>query len=1629
MNEERVSLQPQTHIELWAWDNASDCWDFSAQFVVDKLLSKKGGSSAMCYDAKQGSIKGILKEFYPRSDRYHSAVAPHYQIRREQELLRIAPEGEASMACFETDRERFLAAYQIILELKEGEKGAQLASFIPEFQIYYTRLPATEQRGTAYIWMPWSEVITFEKICHDARKASKENAEQQLKMILQGLEYLADCMTVLHGAGLVHRDIAPGNLGFKPDATSKQAVPAMPVLFDLDSIIINPSTQPEVPFDAIYTPGFTSEREARYPCIQTDIRGIGACLFYALGTNAEDERYQKELQGKLPDLVAESKLMLECRRAGGEEKYRQLCDEITCILGKCLCTDPEQRYRRCESLSADLQGALKLLTERVHPYGKVSDRDAFPAIQQHLYRYPLYGEEGNVWHLLLLGFDPYAQSFLESCLQYGQLDNIDLQIDIAVDRLETAEAYLEKRKALAEFFHIEKFSSATDLKNATKANPPAESYGTIRFTAVGDYNKENCSAFLHTQRRQNGTEQYIFVAAGGNRRNQELAELCYACKTGRVITCVRDCYEDTTLKKKELDTLLQERTKEGYYILPVGAKHERIDLFREIERMAMNIHLIWKKDLLVDWSRMKGNADFKKGYNFKSSVCSAVSLKYKLHSIGLDLDKLGFTETARRFRQKLDGDDTLRNRLIYAEHRRWVAEKVALGWQKRTVEECVQTFETKDEKKKTHICLVRSRPDQKLKELFSTYESWDDTDQNISSKLQQLDELDALSIILHREYRKAATRTRQEQPRSSAEFKEITQLATAEDVTGKSFYAAFQEWDACIIDLISGVPGRASRYGKLKNAFVEKFKQEMPPEDYKQLDHLVKEFHRKFYPIVAESEHLDWKQNDVAIVENTPFVLTFNESTCLIIPLQTGTSDYIFQNVAAATAINPAELMYLSYIRGKRDLNNLKEALSCIGDFEESRSVRGELLSLSLQEARGVSGRVWGEEREGEFIGQFEFHRHGTDASGLAAMSKELKQAIRGKAICAMEEGFLHRRWSRLLDGDAELRNLPSYYYNLNRGCVDQAEGCDALLYVHKSASIAVNDMVAFRGARGKYGNQPKFYKSYSQMWALYNSNPSLWKRMCRRIDKAVDNGAGQIGLTLLLQEPEAQTEGTVAGQTKENSAQELLLLQKNAAEGENYRTESYPIDAEYREGAERILDYLKQNGLIRHGEVYVDYLGNDPTEVRITSVYDNWAQYERLFRHRDLLKRRENMLPGTKDGKQLKLMTDRYRVDFSTGEAKDFISEKDWNDIVKWLNRLRDLRCLNALNIKGRQVELAFRNADDRELLSTEGKLLEVYVYHKLKQSGLFDDVVTSCEILRDTDESEIPVKNEFDCIVTRGPQMAVIECKAVIDLKQEYYHKLKALSDYFGINCVPVLIGDVRNDKPSNRTQISRGDDYGVVTVSSRAHIVDIDKTLLKIFEGSYDKTASLTEADASVAEKAIAPSAQKEAPTVERPAQKLGWDDIAKGQCYIGKVVDIKSNGAFIDFNGPREGFIYADKLPDGLSAGDEVTVSILKIWEDNSGNKRITLELHRWSLFVSKYKEGDEVSCRITNIREFAAWAEIIPGINGRIRISKISMEGVDNIYDRLRVGETVKAKIIEIDNDNKRVDLSMKDCEK
>jgi small subunit ribosomal protein S1 len=163
----------------------------------------------------------------------------------------------------------------------------------------------------------------------------------------------------------------------------------------------------------------------------------------------------------------------------------------------------------------------------------------------------------------------------------------------------------------------------------------------------------------------------------------------------------------------------------------------------------------------------------------------------------------------------------------------------------------------------------------------------------------------------------------------------------------------------------------------------------------------------------------------------------------------------------------------------------------------------------------------------------------------------------------------------------------------------------------------------------------------------------------------------------------------------------------------------------------------------------------------------------------------------------------------------------------------------------------------------------------------------------------------------------------------------------------------------------------------------------------------------------------------------------DRLNPGDVVDGQISNIVDFGAFVDLDG-MDGLIHISELSwshvnhpsEVLEIGQDVKVKVLDIDRER---QRISLGLKQtqsdpWQQVLETYHEGDEVEGKVTKVVTFGAFVEIMPGVEGLVHISELAQHHVENPREVVSQGDLVRAKIIEVDAERRRLSLSLKRVE-
>jgi ribosomal protein S1 len=166
-----------------------------------------------------------------------------------------------------------------------------------------------------------------------------------------------------------------------------------------------------------------------------------------------------------------------------------------------------------------------------------------------------------------------------------------------------------------------------------------------------------------------------------------------------------------------------------------------------------------------------------------------------------------------------------------------------------------------------------------------------------------------------------------------------------------------------------------------------------------------------------------------------------------------------------------------------------------------------------------------------------------------------------------------------------------------------------------------------------------------------------------------------------------------------------------------------------------------------------------------------------------------------------------------------------------------------------------------------------------------------------------------------------------------------------------------------------------------------------------------------------------------------QKALFERIHAGDVVEGVVKNVTDFGAFVDLGG-ADGLLHISEMSWGhvenprkvFKVGEKLTVLIKDISGDKIALSLKFPEQNPWLNAAEKYAAGNVVSGRVARMTDFGAFVELEPGVDALLHVSQISHDHVDKPSDILKVNQVIEAKVVDFNEESKKISLSMKALE-
>ena len=166
-----------------------------------------------------------------------------------------------------------------------------------------------------------------------------------------------------------------------------------------------------------------------------------------------------------------------------------------------------------------------------------------------------------------------------------------------------------------------------------------------------------------------------------------------------------------------------------------------------------------------------------------------------------------------------------------------------------------------------------------------------------------------------------------------------------------------------------------------------------------------------------------------------------------------------------------------------------------------------------------------------------------------------------------------------------------------------------------------------------------------------------------------------------------------------------------------------------------------------------------------------------------------------------------------------------------------------------------------------------------------------------------------------------------------------------------------------------------------------------------------------------------------------QKALFERIKPGDVVDGVVKNVTDFGAFVDLGG-ADGLLHISEMSWGrienpkkvFKFGDQVTVLIKDIMGTKIALSLKFPEQNPWLNAAEKYAPGNIVYGRVARMTDFGAFVELEPGVDALLHVSQISGRHIDKPADVLQIGQEIEAQIVDFNENDRKISLSMKALE-
>lgn len=1334
----------------------------SRRYIIDKFIGSGGFSLMYIAHLEETSKYVALKELFPRhieggvvERRDDGKIVIYNPLTETNDLDNSDMWEEISGYLY---REVELTKKASVIYDKAGKQDTQNNP-----DVLHVSDPFHDSRGNLYIAIDTAqgEVLT-DLISRGFVK--NENGEVltngNLGEVLQILKDTARLLARLHGDNhMLHLDLSPDNIYLTRSSAGMQLTPHIidygsaydqydPDELTAHRFTCNPYSAPEVMALAEL-----NDQNAGYTVdASSDTYAIVSILFYTLTGriySAEmlfNQQWKTRLRNEYdPGWYG----------SGTDDSFAAL---LIATLEKGLSSGQTTRYLTATELYTALSELQKAYLTSGNLLNKIEPDELMSYMV--LDRYPLYAyrsETGNL-DVLCLGSGIFVKRMILSMLSCGQMIGSHLNIHI----VSTEPELTFKTALLAQAPLLENYSN---LEN----NAGGNEYVSFTYEHVQDLlQPEVCAqvAKAHTYCR------YVLISLGSNNNNIDLA-LMYA----KNISAVGVGPEKKTVINYYIseDAAMNVRTQidadyiSGYVELAPfgGGVCAYAAAVRSLGRQALRLSYLYDK-LANPRTALEDTAQkfIKDDYSQRSSCASALHLKYKLASVGIN----SAPNTDQRaiisaYLRELDGPG--RDALLELEHRRWMMYMIADGYRLPTMaqiddysfRETTSGFNNsfKDTANKLHPCLVPcSAGGLRLPtshEAWVQYGSYDDIDATM------FDPMDKMSLKIH-----LLAKERIADPATGKQLLDDLQHSVGAQLERRASYLAGLSGQADALsenrEMFSAEMehsmGRLRRqYNEVYQALADLADSNTYSGEIEKLDLLEYAFQkagidasagfrnvRQDLAIYAEfARYRDYKEPDTTIIDNLLWLLYADEAMTLIKLNGRTVSD----NITGPLILEPRNLIYFGM-----------EPDNCIIEFLRSHGNRG---NISFEPCREM----------------------GADAICLELA--RLRNRISGNCVIDItgSDELSVAAAVRLTLSDRTVGIIRS---NENSQRIENVFGFQKAGAYQLNSSISAEEVYALYGAQGVPSDNHYMLElghAVDQLWQFYQEFQDDWE-MVTAFFYNRGCGTSELKFRFNRSDNNAVQWRTYTTNIDEHTWNSLRLKECFSQMEEVGVFKNVTAVSKGRQGL----------------AISLQYPGNmtDPRNDFMPKALNTFFNKKMWYALAPFV----CTIDEDNDGSMYISVNSGSCVDIFDKSGLDYADKRRQSEgmgkrfpyaqVVPAIKRLAEIGLIYDLSISPSpdqmpvSIKYAYTDLAVKNCLMTSGNILELYAWYAARQTGYFDDCRANLSF-----RWKEGIRNELDLILTKGLSTLVISCKTA-KFRKEHLYEIKYLTEHFSLNSKAVIV-----------------------------------------------------------------------------------------------------------------------------------------------------------------------------------------------------------------------------------------------